>query len=39
MINFTESQRKTIATGLTLLSLALTVAFVALTVWIVLRLL
>ena len=37
MINFTESQRKTIATGLTVLSLTLTVAFVAVTAWLVVQ--
>ena len=39
MIEFTEGQRKTIATGLTVLSLGLVVAFVALTAWIALKLL
>ena len=37
MIEFTESQRKTIATGLTVLSVALVAAFVAFTAWIVLK--
>ena len=37
MIDFTEGQRKTIATGLTVLSLAFVVAFVVFTVWLVLR--
>ena len=39
MIEFTEGQRKTIATGLTVLSLTLVVAFVALTAWVALSLL
>ena len=39
MIEFTEGQRKTIATGLTVLSLTLVVAFVAVTAWIALSLL
>ena len=39
MIDFTEGQRKTIATGLTVLSLTLVVAFVAVTAWIALKLL
>ena len=39
MIDFTEGQRKTIATGLTVLSLTLVVAFVAVTAWIALSLL
>jgi predicted PurR-regulated permease PerM len=39
MVDFTEGQRKTIATGLTVLSLTLVVAFVALTAWIALSLL
>lgn len=39
MIEFTEGQRKTIATGLTVLSLALVVAFVTFTVWLALKLL
>ena len=37
MIEFTQGQRKTIATGLTVLSLAFVVAFVVFTVWLVLR--
>ena len=37
MIEFTKSQRKTIATGLTVLSVALVVAFVAFTAWLVLK--
>ena len=39
MIEFTEGQRKTVATGLTVLSLALVVAFVTFTAWLVLKLL
>ena len=39
MIEFTEGQRKTIATGLTVLSLTLVVAFVTFTAWLVLQLL
>ena len=39
MIEFTEGQRKTVATGLTVLSLTLTVAFVAVTAWILLKVL
>ena len=39
MIEFTEGQRKTIATGLTVLSLTLVVAFVTFTAWLVLKLL
>ena len=39
MIEFTQGQRKTIATGLTVLSLALVVAFVTFTAWLVLKLL
>ena len=39
MIDFSENQRRTIATGLTVLSLSLVVAFVAFTSWIVLKLL
>ena len=39
MIEFTEGQRKTVATGLTVLSLSLVVAFTAFTAWVVLRLL
>ena len=39
MIEFTEAQRKTIATGLTVLSLTLVVAFAASTAWLVLKLL
>ena len=39
MIEFTNGQRKTIATGLTVLSLTLTVAFVAVTAWILLKVL
>ena len=37
MIEFSEGQRKTIATGLTVLSLAFVVAFVVFTAWLVLR--
>ena len=39
MIEFTEGQRKTVATGLTVLSLTLVVAFAAFTAWLVLKLL
>lgn len=39
MIEFTEGQKKMVATGLTVLSLTLVVAFVAVTAWIVLKLL
>ena len=39
MIELTEGQRKTVATGLTVLSLTLVVAFVAITAWLVLTLL
>ena len=39
MIEFTEGQRKTIATGLTVLSLSLVVAFTVFTAWIVLKIL
>ena len=39
MIEFTEGQRKTIATGLTVLSLTLVVAFAAVTTWAVLKML
>lgn len=39
MIELTEGQRKTVATGLTVLSLTLVVAFVAITAWLVLSLL
>ena len=39
MIEFTEGQRKTIATGLTVLSLSLVVAFTVFTAWILLSLL
>ena len=39
MIEFSERQRKTIATGLTVLSLSLVVSFTALTSWLVLKLL
>ena len=37
MIEFTEGQKKTVATGLTVLSLTLVVAFVAVTAWILLK--
>ena len=37
MIDFSEGQRKTVASGLTVLSLALVFAFVALTAWIFLK--
>ena len=37
MIEFTESQKKTVATGLTMLSLSLTVTFVVVTAWLVLK--
>ena len=37
MIDFTETQRRTIATGLTVLSLSLVVSFAALSVWLVLK--
>ena len=39
MIELTEGQRKTVATGLTVLSLTLVVAFVAITAWLALSLL
>ena len=39
MIDFTSGQKKTIATGLTVLSLTLVVAFAATTVWMLLKLL
>ena len=39
MIEFTEGQKKTVATGLTVLSLTLVVAFVAITAWILLKVL
>ena len=39
MIEFTEGQRRTVATGLTVLSLTLVVAFVAVTTWAVLKML
>ena len=39
MIEFTENQKKTVATGLTVLSLTLTVTFVAVLAWLVLRVL
>ena len=39
MIELTEGQRKTVATGLTVLSLTLVVAFVAITAWLVLSIL
>ena len=39
MIELSEGQRKTVATGLTVLSLTLVVAFVAITAWLVLKLL
>ena len=39
MIELSEGQRKTVATGLTVLSLTLVVAFVAITAWFVLKLL
>ena len=39
MIDFTDGQRKTVATGLTVLSLTLVVAFAVFTTWIVLKLL
>ena len=39
MIELTDGQRKTVATGLTVLSLTLVVAFVAVTAWLVLSLL
>ena len=39
MIELTEGQRKTVATGLTVLSLTLVVAFVTITAWLVLKLL
>ena len=39
MIDFTETQKRTIATGVSVLSLTLTVAFVALTAWILLQVL
>jgi len=37
MIDFTDSQRRTIASGLTILSLAIVFAFVALVMWFVLK--
>ena len=39
MIEFTEGQRKTVATGLTVLSLTLVVAFVVFTAWLAIKLL
>ena len=39
MLEFTEGQRKTVATGLTVLSLTLVVAFAAVTTWAVLKML
>ena len=39
MIEFTENQKKTVATGLTVLSLTLVVAFVAFTAWLLLKVL
>ena len=39
MIELTEGQRKTVATGLTVLSLTLVVAFVTITAWLLLKLL
>ena len=39
MIELSEGQRKTVATGLTVLSLTLVVAFVVITAWLVLKLL
>ena len=39
MIEFTENQKKTVATGLTVLSLTLTVMFVAVLAWLILQVL